>query len=272
MSSRTRAMAAAASARSWASMKPASSARSCSLGSPPDHSDGRPGSRSRRVARARWSALLAAATLVSSTEAASAADQPSTSRSSSTARWRGGSSWMTARKVSSIVSLATTTTTTASGSASLGATSSSSRSGYGCSQGTSAKECSDAAARRLRRRASRQALVVIRYSHARRFEPGSKPSRRRQARRNASCTTSSASSKEAEHPVAVHVQLAPVARHQGGERGLVAGHRGRGERVVLRGGGPAGGHGDAAPVRVVVAVRARQHARPTSAVTVAGSR
>ena len=193
MSSRTRATAAAASARSWASMNPASSARSCSLGSPPDHSDGRPGNRSRSVARARCSALLAAATLVSSSDAVSAADQPSTSRSSRTARCRGGSSWMTARNVSSIVSLATTT---ASGWASLGATSSSSRSGYGCSHGTSAKECSDGTRRRLRRSASRQALVAIRYSHARTLEPASKPSRRRHARRNVSCTTSSASSKE----------------------------------------------------------------------------
>jgi hypothetical protein len=96
MSSRTSA-AAAAAARSWASMKPSSSRRSSSLGADPDHSDGRAGSRSRSVARARWRALLAAATVVSSRSAVSLADQSSTSRRIRTARWRGGSSWMTAR-------------------------------------------------------------------------------------------------------------------------------------------------------------------------------
>jgi hypothetical protein len=100
---------------------------------------------------------------------------------------------MTARNVSSIVSLATTT---ASGWLSLGAIWSSSRSGYGCSHGTSAKECSDGTRRRLRLSASRQALVVMRYSQARNPGPPWKLARRRQARRKVSCTTSSASSNE----------------------------------------------------------------------------
>jgi hypothetical protein len=127
MSSRASAAAAAGSARSWASMKRSSRARSSALGAEAAaHSDGRAGNRSRRVARARWSALLAAATVVSSSDAVSPAGQPSTSRRSSTARCHGGRSWMTARNVSSMVSLATTT---ASGWVSLGATWSSSRSG-----------------------------------------------------------------------------------------------------------------------------------------------
>jgi hypothetical protein len=53
MSSRAKAAAAAASARSWASMKRSSSARSSALGAEPDHSDGRDGNFSRSVARAR---------------------------------------------------------------------------------------------------------------------------------------------------------------------------------------------------------------------------
>ncbi len=97
MSSRASAAAAAASARSWASMKPSSSRRSSSVGADRDHSEGRAGSRSRSVARARWRALLAAGTVMSSMSAASLADQSSTSRRIRTARCRGGSSWMTAR-------------------------------------------------------------------------------------------------------------------------------------------------------------------------------
>ena len=78
------------------------------------------------VARARWSALFTAATLVSSSAAHSAADQPSTSLEISTARCFGGRSWIVAMNASSIVSLATSS---ASGSSSLGAAPSSSLSG-----------------------------------------------------------------------------------------------------------------------------------------------
>ena len=66
MSSDAIATAAAASHRSCASMKRSSSSRSSALGSPADHSARRAGRCSCIVARARWSALLAAATLVSS--------------------------------------------------------------------------------------------------------------------------------------------------------------------------------------------------------------
>ena len=74
------------------------------------------------VARARWSALFVAATLVSRSVAVSLAGQPSTSRAISAARWRGGRTCIAARNASSMVSRSTTT---ASGSSSLGATSSS---------------------------------------------------------------------------------------------------------------------------------------------------
>ena len=99
---------------------------------------------------------------------------------------------MTARNASSTVSFATTR---ASGPASGEATSSSRRSGYGCSHGTSAKEVSVGTRRALRRKASRHALVAIRYSQARRAEPAN-VSRLSHARRNVSCTRSSASSNE----------------------------------------------------------------------------
>ena len=99
---------------------------------------------------------------------------------------------MTARNASSTVSLATSR---ASGPASGEGSSSSSRSGYGCSQGTSAKEVSAGTRRALRRKASRQALVAMRYSQARNAVPAN-VSRLSQARRNVSWTRSSASSNE----------------------------------------------------------------------------
>ena len=128
MSSDAMARAAAASQRWWASMKRSSRARSSALGppAPADHSDRRAGRCSCMVARARWRALLAAATLVSSSEAVSAAGQPSTSRRINAARWRGGSTCMAARNVSSIVSRSMATL---SGRSAVGATSSSRRSG-----------------------------------------------------------------------------------------------------------------------------------------------
>ncbi len=159
------------------------------------------------VDRARCSALFTELTLASSSAAVSPADQPSTSRRSSTARCLGGRCWTAARKASSIVSLATTT---ASGWASLGAAGSSSRSGYGCNQLTSGSgagswattgaaagtTCGGRTRRELWARAFRQALVAIRYSHARKLDRPWKLVRLRQARRNVSWTRSSASSKE----------------------------------------------------------------------------
>ena len=92
-----------------------------------------------------------------------------------------------------MVSRATATT---SGSSSAGATSSRSRSGYGASQPTSAYDCRRVAPRDLARRASRQTWVAILYSHARTCSP-SNVCRLRHARRNVSCTASSASSYDA---------------------------------------------------------------------------
>jgi hypothetical protein len=111
------------------------------------------------VARARWSALFVAATLVPSISAVSLAGQPSTSRAISAARWRGGRSWSVARKASSIVSRSTTI---ASGSSALGAISSRRRSGYGWSHGTSANDVSFGTWRERRRRVSRLTFVAMR--------------------------------------------------------------------------------------------------------------
>ena len=107
MSSDAIASAAAASQRSCASMNRASSARSSALGSRTVHSDRRAGRCSCRVARARCSALFAAATVVSSRSAVSLAGQPSTSRQISAARCFGGSTCSAARNASSIVSRST---------------------------------------------------------------------------------------------------------------------------------------------------------------------
>ena len=56
------------------------------------------------VARARWSALLTDATLVSSSSATSLERQRSTSHRISTARWRAGRCWSAATNASRIVS------------------------------------------------------------------------------------------------------------------------------------------------------------------------
>ena len=70
--------------------------------------------------------------------------------------------------------------------------------GEGLDQGTSPSELSERAADRrlVRRIASRQTFVAMRYSHARKFVEPSKVARLRHARRNVSCTASSASSNE----------------------------------------------------------------------------
>ena len=62
------------------------------------------GIRSSTVARARWSALLTDAVVVSSIEAVSAAEKPSTSRRISTARWVPGRCCSAATNASSTLS------------------------------------------------------------------------------------------------------------------------------------------------------------------------
>ena len=129
MSRAAMATAAAASQRSCASMYCCRTWRSSALSAPAGgafHSERSAGRCSCIVARARCSALLAAATLVSRRPAVSVAGQPRTSLAISAARCRGGSAWSAAMNVSSIVSRRTTA---ASGSSSHGA--SSSRSGSG---------------------------------------------------------------------------------------------------------------------------------------------
>ena len=71
------------------------------------------------VARARCSALLTDATLVSSSSATSSARQRSTSRRMRTARWRGGRCWSAATNASRIDSRATATS---AGSPAVGTT------------------------------------------------------------------------------------------------------------------------------------------------------
>ena len=102
-----------------------------------------------------------------------------------------------------MVSLATTTA--ASGSSSLGATASSRLVRVGLQPGDLGRGRSpapvgggtSARTRAAAPSASRQALVAIRYSQARNVERPCEASRRlRQARRNVSCTRSSASSSE----------------------------------------------------------------------------
>jgi hypothetical protein len=118
------------------------------------------------------------------------------SRTISEARCFGGSSWIAAMNASSIVSLATTS---ASGSASPDGMPSSTSSGYGCSQGTSASGAAPLCGRGLRGRRSRKsrhAFVAILYSHARNDERPWKLFRFRHARRNVSWTRSSESSYE----------------------------------------------------------------------------
>ncbi len=87
----------------------ARSARSAALPSPATHSLRRSGRCSFRLARARCSAQLTEATVVSSSSAVSFARQPRTSRRISTARGRGGEVLDRDMNASSIVSRATTT-------------------------------------------------------------------------------------------------------------------------------------------------------------------
>jgi hypothetical protein len=142
-------------------MKPSSSVFSSALGSPADHSARRAGRCCCIVARARCTALFAAATVVASNDAVSAADQPRTSRAISAARCRAGRTCSAARKTSSIVSRSTTWASGCSCSA-VGTISSSNRSGYGCSHGTSANEPIEVRRRDRRRSESRQTFVAIR--------------------------------------------------------------------------------------------------------------
>ena len=210
-SSASRSATAARSARSTAAMYRRTTARSSAVGAVAGaQSARRSGSRSRSVDRARCRALVTAASVRPRCSAVCRAGQPSTSRRTSTARRRGGRCWRAAMNASSIVSRVTAT---ASGS--LVAV------GGGLPQAVGERlqpgdvgpgDHLDAARRRSRwsagsrswgstrrarpSRASRQALVAMRYSQARSVERPSKPPMCRHARRNVSWTRSSASSTE----------------------------------------------------------------------------
>ena len=103
-SSVSRAAIASKSRRPTAAMYRSSTARWPSVGTVVRQSARCLGRCSRRVGRARCSALLTEATLVSSASAVSAAVSPSASRSTSAARWRGGRCWIAASRTSSRVS------------------------------------------------------------------------------------------------------------------------------------------------------------------------
>ncbi len=154
------------------------------------------------VARARWSALLTAAVLMSSSSATSLAFQRSTSHRIRTARWRAGRCWSAAtnaRRIDSRVSAAS------AGSSSV-ATIPSGIGSIQVSSGrvwrlsiTGATDGPRSTGRARRARAldmSRHTLVAIRYSHERSAARPSKRSKPRQARRKVSCTASSASNGE----------------------------------------------------------------------------
>ncbi len=157
------------------------------------------------MARARCSALLTDAVVVSSSEATSSAFQRSTSRRISTARWRGGRCCSAATNASRTDSRATAIS---AGSPASGSTRSST---IGSSQVSSPRvRTSDASTgshavadrsigRARRPRVSivvRQTFVAIRYSHDRTPERPSNPSTDFQARTIVSWTASSASKAE----------------------------------------------------------------------------
>ncbi len=142
---------------------------------------------------------------MSSTVAISAADSRSTSRRISTARWRGGSSWITARNVSSIVSRANSA---ASGSSSDG------------QQHVRVRLQPRHVHERAQRRhaagscaliASRHALVAILYSHARSHSSLRELRARAPGAQQRLLHEVLGLLEGPHHPVAVDVQLAAVA-------------------------------------------------------------
>ena len=163
----------------------------------------RSASRLDKVARARWSALLTDATLVSSSSATSLACHRNTSRRMSTARWRAGRCWSAVTNARRMDSL---DAASSAGSPSSGTTRAS---GMGVTHADSGLVVwrnesavddgprSMARARRCRLRSmSRHTFVAMRYSHDRTDERPSKLAAFRQARTSVSCTASSASNTD----------------------------------------------------------------------------
>ena len=146
------------------------------------------------VARARWSALLTEATLVSSRSAASLACHFKTSHRMSAARCFGGRCWSAATKASRNDSRCSASSSGV-GSGVIQVTSGSSA--RFSNSGSCAGPRSIGLARRSRpASASKQTFVAIRYSHDLSPERPSNRSSDRQARTIVSCTASSASKAE----------------------------------------------------------------------------
>ena len=216
------AIAAAASPRSWASMKPARMARSSSVRSPATQSARRFGRCSCIVARARWRALFVAATLVSSRAAASAAGQPSTSRAI-----EGGPlprrQELHARRGTRARSSRARRPPRRAARRSAGDLVEQ-RVGVGLQPGhLGERRASSSAGATLRRSMSMQTLVAMRYSQARNSVLPSNavaaPPRPQERLLHGVLGLV----ERGEHPVAVHVQLAPVPFGERGEPGSVAG-------------------------------------------------
>ena len=165
-----------------------------------------PVSSAASVARARCSALLTDATVVSSSSATSAACQRSTSRRISTARCRAGRCCRAATNASRIDSRVAgharpgrrpAGAPRASGDRLRPSASSGSAAPSDAPRRSTPGPRSIGRARRCRPRSmSRQTLVAIRYSQERSDERPSKRSTARQARTIVSCTASSASKPE----------------------------------------------------------------------------
>ena len=227
------ATAAAASQRSWASMNCSSSARSSALGTPVVQADRRSGRWACSVARARWRALLAAATLVPNIVAVSEAGQPSTSRAISAARCRGGSTWRATRNASSIVSRWTATSSGRSAARGhlielhVGVRLQPRDLGERPDAGEPSRPLSEHVEADVRGDA---------------VEPG--PEQGAALERVAPAPSSQVHLLHrvlgllvgGEHPIAVHVQLAPMPLGDGGEGVLVACHRGGDVGIRDRGG------------------------------------
>ena len=199
-------------------------ARSIPIGAPAGAPASSPGPAAARCWRRR--------TLVSSSAAVSLAGQPEHVARRS-ARPAGAAAAPAARRgtTSSIVSRSTTT---ASGCSSLGATSSSSASGYGCSHGTSANECDSG-------QPPRPAAQQV-EAHVRRDAVEPCPDKRAAVERVAAAPRAQERLlhrvlglvERGQHPVAVDVQLAPVPLGERRERGLLARDRRRRLRCSVR--------------------------------------
>ena len=211
------------------------------------------GSSSCSVARARCSALLAAATVMSSSSAVSRAVQSSTSRMISTARWRGGSAWIDGDE-GELDRLALDD----DGLGLLARAAPSRRAaGPGRAAARARRGTTRAPARAANCAGSRRGRRSSRSCTARRGSSGP-PSKRVEVAPGAEVGLLHhvlGGLERAEHPVAVNVQLAPVGLRELREGGLVAAARG-GDEPFAR------GHGAVTSPQVDVGDRSRDCPTP----------